>query len=118
MWDASCIFCRIATREAPAEILRESDRVVAFRDLSPQAPTHILIVPKEHIPSATDLGDDHGAMLADVVQAATHLARTEGIDESGWRLVTNVGPDAGQTVFHLHFHLLGGAPMGRLVQPA
>lgn len=115
MSDPSCIFCKIASREAPAEILHESDHVVAFRDLSPQAPTHVLIAPKQHVPSAAEIQDGHGPMLADVVQAAARLARSEGIDGTGWRLVTNVGPDAGQTVFHLHFHLLGGAPMGRLV---
>lgn len=111
MEETSCIFCRIANREIPADILRESDRVVAFRDLDPKAPTHILLIPKEHIESIEDVGDEHADMLADVMQAATHLARTEGIDESGWRLVTNVGPDGGQSVFHLHFHLLGGRPM-------
>lgn len=111
MSDTSCIFCKIAAREIPAEILRESDRVVAFRDLNPQAPTHILVIPKEHVASLADVTDDHGAMLADISQAAAHLARTEGIDQTGWRLVTNVGPDAGQAVFHLHFHLLGGRKM-------
>jgi histidine triad (HIT) family protein len=111
MADTSCIFCKIAASEIPAEILRESDRIVAFRDLNPQAPTHILLIPKEHIASLADVTDDHGAMLADVAQAATHLARTEGIDQTGWRLVSNVGPDAGQAVFHLHFHLLGGRKM-------
>ena len=111
MPDPTCIFCKIAAREVPAEILHESDRVVAFRDSDPQAPTHVLLIPKEHIASLADIEDRHGDLLADVAQAATHLARTEGIDESGWRLVTNVGPDAGQSVFHLHFHLLGGRPM-------
>ena len=109
--DSSCLFCRIAAREIPADIVRESDRLVAFRDTNPQAPTHILLIPKEHIGSIADIEDRHGAMLADIAQAATHLAKTEGIDRSGWRLVTNVGPDAGQSVFHLHVHLLGGRPM-------
>jgi histidine triad (HIT) family protein len=109
--DSSCIFCKIVAREIPAEIVRESDRLVAFRDTNPQAPTHILIVPKEHVPSLADLGDGHGPMLADVAQAATQLARAEGIADEGWRLVTNVGAGAGQTVFHLHFHLLGGRSM-------
>jgi histidine triad (HIT) family protein len=109
--DASCLFCRIVAREIPAEILRESDRVLAFRDIDPKAPTHILLIPKEHLASLADIEDRHGAMLADIAQAATHLARTEGIDRSGWRLVSNVGPDAGQAVFHLHFHLLGGRAM-------
>jgi histidine triad (HIT) family protein len=109
--DTSCLFCKIASREIPAEIVRESDRLVAFRDTNPQAPTHILIIPKEHIRSVAEIDDGHDGLLADVAQAATHLARTEGIADSGWRLVTNVGPDAGQSVFHLHFHLLGGRPM-------
>ena len=111
MVDSSCIFCRIAAREVPSEIVHESDRIVAFRDTDPKAPTHILLIPKEHIASITDVTDDRAAMLADIAQAATHLARTEGIDQTGWRLVTNVGPDAGQSVFHLHFHLLGGRKM-------
>jgi histidine triad (HIT) family protein len=109
--DPTCIFCKIAARDVPAKILHESDRVVAFRDTDPKAPTHVLLIPKEHIASLADIEDRHGDLLADVAQAATHLARTEGIDESGWRLVTNVGQGAGQSVFHLHFHLLGGRPM-------
>jgi histidine triad (HIT) family protein len=109
--DRSCLFCKIAAREIPSDIVRESDRLVAFRDTNPQAPTHILIIPKEHVRSITEIEEGHGDMLADVAQAATQLAQAEGITESGWRLVTNVGPDAGQSVFHLHFHLLGGRPM-------
>jgi len=112
--DSSCLFCRIAAREIEAEIVRESDRVVAFRDINPQAPTHILLISKEHVASVADLRDHHGDLLADIVQAAAHLARAEGIADGGWRLVTNVGADAGQTVFHLHFHLLGGRSMGKL----
>ena len=110
MVDSACIFCRIAAHEIPADIVRESDRVIAFRDMNPQAPTHILLIPKEHVESVAELADDHAATLSDIMQAATQLARAEGI-ESGWRLVTNVGADAGQTVFHLHFHLLGGRVM-------
>jgi histidine triad (HIT) family protein len=109
--DSSCLFCKIAAREIPADIVRESDRLVAFRDTNPQAPTHILIIPKEHVRSIAEIEDGHGAMLADVAQAAAQLAQAEGIAEFGWRLVTNVGADAGQSVFHLHFHLLGGRPM-------
>lgn len=112
MSDTSCIFCRIAAREVPADIVRESDLLVAFRDTNPQAPTHILIVPKEHIGSIADVEEEHGELLVDIAKAATHLAKVEGIDGSGWRLVTNVGGDAGQSVFHLHVHLLGGSPMG------
>jgi histidine triad (HIT) family protein len=108
---SECLFCKIAARDIPAEIVHETDHVVAFRDINPKAPTHILLIPKEHIPSAASVTDKHGALLAEIIQAATHLAEAEGIDDSGWRLVTNVGPDAGQSVEHLHFHLLGGRGM-------
>jgi histidine triad (HIT) family protein len=107
-----CVFCRIAARRIPAEILHASDTVVAFRDVDPKAPTHVLLIPREHVASISDLGDAHADVLLELMRAASHLARAEGIDESGWRLVTNRGPDAGQSVFHLHFHLLGGRPMG------
>jgi histidine triad (HIT) family protein len=108
---SECLFCKIAAREIPAEIVHESDHVVAFRDINPKAPTHILLIPKEHIPSAVAVTDKHEGLLAEIIQAAAHLAEAEGIDHSGWRLVTNVGPDAGQSVDHLHFHLLGGRRM-------
>jgi histidine triad (HIT) family protein len=110
--DTSCIFCGIARREIPADIVWESDRVVAFRDVDPKAPTHILLIPKEHVESLAELGDGHADLLSEVVQSANQLARAEGIAGEGYRLVTNVGADAGQTVFHLHFHLLGGRVMG------
>jgi histidine triad (HIT) family protein len=111
--DASgCLFCRIAAREAPAEIVHASDTVVAFRDIHPKAPTHILLISREHIDSAAELGPAHAGMLGELFQTAAHLAKAERIDRSGWRLVTNVGPGAGQSVFHLHFHLLGGRSMG------
>ncbi len=108
---SDCLFCKIARREIEADIVHETDRVVAFRDIRPQAPTHILLIPKDHVESAATVTDEHGELLAEIVQAAAHLAKAEGIDRSGWRLVTNVGPDAGQSVFHLHFHLLGGRGM-------
>lgn len=107
----SCPFCSIVAGGAPADVLHETDTVVAFRDLRPQAPAHILLIPKEHIEDLTEIGEEHGTVLVDIVKAAAHLAETEGIHESGWRLVANVGPDAGQSVYHLHFHLLGGRPM-------
>ena len=109
--DQECVFCKIARREIPADILHVSDKVVAFRDLNPQAPTHILLIPKEHIVSVAEIEDRHAGMLADMMQAATHLARAEGIDRTGFRLVTNAGSDGGQEVFHLHVHLLGGRQM-------
>jgi histidine triad (HIT) family protein len=115
MSDPGCLFCRIVAGEVPAEVLRETERTLAFRDIAPKAPTHILLIPKEHIPSVAELGREHADVLADLVQDAQHLARTEDIDQTGWRLITNVGPDSGQVVFHVHFHLLGGRPLGALV---
>jgi histidine triad (HIT) family protein len=109
---SDCKFCQIAAREAPADIVHASDHVVAFRDVRPQAPTHILLIPKEHVESAADLSDHDAGVLAEIFATAGHLAKAEGIDRSGWRLVTNVGPGAGQSVYHLHFHLLGGRAMG------
>ena len=106
-----CLFGKIIRKEIPSDIVHETDLVLAFRDINPQAPAHIVIVPKEHIDSAAVVEEAHGDVLADILIAAAHLAKAEGIDHTGWRLVTNVGPDAGQSVFHLHFHLLGGRRM-------
>jgi histidine triad (HIT) family protein len=106
-----CLFCRIAAKELEADVVHSSDEVVAFRDINPGAPTHILIIPKEHIESARALRDRHAELLAEIFQVAEHLAKAEGVERTGWRLVTNVGPHAGQSVHHLHFHLLGGRPM-------
>jgi histidine triad (HIT) family protein len=108
---SECLFCKIAAQEIPADIVHMADRVVAFRDINPKAPTHILLIPKDHVESVAQVTEDHGKLLAELVQAAAHLAKAEGVDGSGWRLVTNVGPDAGQSVQHLHFHLLGGRAM-------
>lgn len=106
-----CLFCRIAQGQQEADIVHAGDDVVAFRDINPKAPTHILLIPKEHIESARSIRDRDADVLADLLHVAAHLAKAEGIDRSGWRLVTNVGPDAGQSVHHLHFHLLGGRPL-------
>jgi histidine triad (HIT) family protein len=111
MSDSSCVFCKIAAREISADIIHASDTVVAFRDLNPQAPVHILIIPKEHIDSVASIEDRHAELLADLFRAANHLANADGIAEDGYRLVTNVGAQGGQTVYHLHFHLLGGRQM-------
>jgi|SRR5690349_21008156 len=106
-----CIFCRIAAGEIPATRVAESAQVLAFRDVNPQAPTHVLLIPKRHVvASAAELGPAHGALLGELFELAATIARDQGL-EQGWRLVTNVGPHAGQTVFHLHVHLLGGRPM-------
>ena len=106
-----CLFCRIAGGAVPAQKVDETERVLAFRDIHPQAPTHVLLIPKQHVAaSAADLGPDHAAMLAEIFALAARIASREGL-VGGWRLVTNVGPHAGQSVFHLHVHLLGGRPM-------
>jgi histidine triad (HIT) family protein len=108
-----CLFCRIASGDVPSKMVAETPDLIAFRDIAPQAPTHILIVPRRHVAaSAAELALANGALLGEVFALASRIAGDEGL-ESGWRLVTNVGPDAGQSVFHLHFHLVGGAPLGR-----
>ena len=106
-----CLFCRVAAKEQEADIVHASGNVVAFRDINPQAPTHILIIPRDHIESARAIKEKHAGLLEEIFSTAAHLARAEGIDRTGWRLVTNVGPHAGQSVHHLHFHLLGGRQM-------
>ncbi|MGB8644539.1 MAG: histidine triad nucleotide-binding protein [Anaerolineae bacterium] len=106
-----CIFCEIAAKRAPAKIVFQNDKVTAFRDLHPRAPTHILIIPNVHVESLQDLeSDEHVAAAAECLRVVNELAKTEGL-AGGYRLVTNTGPDAGQSVFHLHFHLLGGRHM-------
>lgn len=108
-----CLFCRIASGDIPSQPVAETAELIAFRDIAPQAPTHVLIIPRRHVAaSAADLSAQHGELLGELVALAARVARQEGLG-SGWRLVTNVGSDAGQTVHHLHFHLLGGAPLGR-----
>ncbi len=109
---SGCLFCRIAAKEAPAAIVHEDDEVVAFRDLRPQAPVHLLIIPRKHVASLGDAGDGDASLLGRILLVAKGLAVREGIDARGWRLVTNRGRGAGQSVFHLHFHLLGGRGMG------
>ncbi len=108
MPDGDCLFCRITAGEIPADTVFEDDSILAFRDVAPKAPTHILLIPREHIISAADLTDDHGPMLGRLYATAAQLARDEGIADSGFRIVTNSGADAGQSVAHLHFHLMGG----------
>jgi histidine triad (HIT) family protein len=107
----SCLFCRIVGREIPADLLYEDDHVLAFRDIAPQAPIHVLVVPKEHIPTANDLRETHRELLATLMLAAPKIARDQGLDEDGYRLVLNCQEGAGQSVFHLHLHILGGRPM-------
>jgi len=109
---AECIFCRIATGEIPAQIVRRSSDAVAFHDLTPQAPTHVLIIPTRHYPSLRDVtGAEGEAILGKLLTFSAQVATDLGLDGGGYRLVTNTGPDAGQSVFHLHLHLLGGRRM-------
>ncbi len=107
---ADCLFCRIAAGEIPATKVHEDDLVLAIRDINPQAPTHVLVMPVAHVASAADLTDADGPLLGRLFAVVADLARQEGLD-GGWRLVTNVGRDGGQSVDHLHLHLLGGRPM-------
>ena len=111
-YDPTCLFCRVAAGEAEADVVHATDHVVAFRDITPRAPVHVLLIPREHVTSLRGIRERHAGMLADLMVSATHVARAEGLDKRGWRLVTNVGSDAGQSVPHLHFHLLGGRKMG------
>lgn len=103
-----CIFCKIASHEVPSNIVYEDDDVIAFKDINPQAPIHLLIVPKEHISSILDINNENGHIVNKIIKVAQSLAKKNNIDEKGFRLVINTGDDGGQTVKHLHFHLLGG----------
>ena len=107
----NCIFCRIAAGEMGTEFVAESEHAVAFRDVQPHAPTHILIVPRRHLTALREVQPDDAVMVADALRLAVDVARQEGVMEGGYRVLTNDGPDAGQTVPHLHFHLLGGRPL-------
>ncbi len=115
--DEQCVFCKIIAGQIPAIMLYQNEDVVAFRDLHPQAKDHILLIPRLHLMSMAELTTEHGPLLVNIYQAAQNVAKKLGIDQSGYRLVTNVGPDAGQSVFHLHFHLLGGEPLGLFGRP-
>lgn len=107
---ADCLFCRIVKKEVPANIVAENAHAVAFRDINPQAPTHVVIVPREHIPSLNEARD--AATMGHLSLLAAQIASTEGLAERGYRTVVNTNADAGQTVFHIHLHLLGGRKLG------
>ncbi len=103
-----CLFCKIVEGEIPADIVYENDTVVAFRDINPQAPTHILIIPREHISTINDLAPEHETVVGRMFSAAKEIAAAEGLTDKGYRVVMNCGEGAGQSVFHIHLHLLGG----------
>jgi histidine triad (HIT) family protein len=109
-----CIFCRIIRGDIQTEFVAETDSAVAFRDLHPQAPTHVLIVPKRHVPALRDLDADDARLAGELLLLASEVAANEGLQAGGYRVITNDGPDAGQTIFHLHVHVLGGRPLGAL----
>jgi len=110
-FDENCLFCKIGAGSVPADIVHQDELVLAFRDINPKAPTHILLIPRRHIPSAVELTDEDAEMLGRLFSVGARIARDEGVSERGYRLVSNVGRAAGQTVFHLHYHLLGGRSM-------
>lgn len=106
-----CLFCRIIQKKIPARIIHEDEEVLAFEDIAPQAPVHILVIPKKHIPTPLDILPEDHALIGKLFHAAGVIARERGIAESGFRLVINTNADAGQAVYHLHLHLIGGRPM-------
>jgi histidine triad (HIT) family protein len=108
---SDCLFCRIIKRELPASIVYEDDRVLAFNDIDPQAPTHVLLVPKRHIASLNDLQPGDDQLVGEIVRRAAAIAKERAISERGFRTVFNTNREAGQTVFHIHLHLLGGRAM-------
>ena len=105
-----CLFCKIANKELPSEIVKETDNTVAFKDINPAAPTHVLVIPKKHVASAQDLSASDGDLLGDMFEVMAEVARSAGV-EGGHRIVTNIASDAAQSVHHLHLHVLGGRTM-------
>jgi histidine triad (HIT) family protein len=106
-----CLFCAIVGGKAKTNIVYQDERVVAFKDIRPRAPVHFLIIPRKHISGVLDIEPEDSELIGEVFQVAARLAREHGIGESGFRVVVNSGPDAGQSVFHLHYHLIGGRQM-------
>ena len=108
---SDCLFCKIINREIPGSIVYEDERILAFDDISPQAPTHVLVVPKRHIESLNELQPAHDQIIGEIVRRASTIAKTRGISAAGYRTVFNTNRGAGQTVFHIHLHLMGGRGM-------
>lgn len=107
-----CIFCKIINKEIPSQVVYENDKVIAFKDINPVAPVHVLIVPRTHVASMKDINKDNAGILVDIHLAANEVAKITGIYNKGYRLINNCGADAGQTVMHLHYHLIGGTSLG------
>jgi histidine triad (HIT) family protein len=110
--DPPCLFCRIARRELPARILFETDEIVAFEDIRPKAPVHVLVIPKTHFASLNDAPEGSERLIGELLHAARRAAREKGVDATGYRVVLNTGRDSGQEVPHIHFHVIGGRPLG------
>ena len=108
---SDCLFCKIVSGDIQGDIVHQDDEILAFRDINPQAPTHILIIPKKHIATVNDLAEEDQQLIGKLFSDAKALAKQEGLSERGYRLVMNCNADAGQTVFHIHLHLLGGRTM-------
>ena len=108
---ADCLFCKILAGDIPADVVLETEGTLAFRDINPTAPTHVLVIPRVHVENAMEVKGEHGAVLAEMLDAARQVAEAEGIAERGYRLVFNVGEDSGNTVPHLHLHVIGGRGM-------
>jgi histidine triad (HIT) family protein len=108
MSEQDCLFCKILNGDIPADLVYESDSAIAFRDISPQAPTHVLVIPRKHIATINDLGEDDQEIVGSLYLAAKDIARAEGLSDEGYRAVMNCNEGAGQSVFHIHLHVLGG----------
>lgn len=108
---SECLFCRIVAGEIPSKTVHETETVLAFQDINPQAPVHALVIPREHYPDAATMAASDPALAGDLLATAGEVAKLQGVDASGYRLVFNTGPDANQTVFHVHCHVLGGRTM-------
>lgn len=112
----NCLFCKIVDGAIPSNKVYEDERFLAFHDIQPAAPTHVLIIPKKHIATMNDVGSDDYALIGDLHGVVQKVAQKLGVAESGYRLINNCGPDSGQAVYHIHYHLLGGTKLGALVQ--
>ena len=110
-----CVFCKIVKGELPAKVVYEDELVMAFHDINPQAPVHILVIPKEHIPTLNDLEERHRELIGHIFLVIKRIAKEQRIDQSGYRVLVNCNRDGGQEIYHLHFHLLGGKPLGPMV---
>lgn len=115
MTDQDCLFCKIVADEIPATKVRETERVLAFRDINPKAPTHVLVVPKDHYANVAELARTDPALAGELLAAAADVADDDRVSEDGWRLLANSGRNAGQEVFHVHLHVFGGKPLGPML---